>query len=83
MVYLQFVFISLTLFTGSLLSTPLFVTPSFLFISGNLVTIIALSRSVKLRVHATTAFVISLCVSDLLFCSINLPLTASRQATPF
>ncbi|XP_045592255.1 protein trapped in endoderm-1 [Procambarus clarkii] len=47
-------------------------------ILGNLVTIIALSRSVKLRVHATTAFVISLCASDLLFCSINLPLTASR-----
>ncbi|XP_042873900.1 protein trapped in endoderm-1-like [Penaeus japonicus] len=47
-------------------------------IAGNLVTIVALSRSVKLRVHATTAFVISLCVSDLLFCSINLPLTASR-----
>ncbi|KAK7081322.1 Trehalase, partial [Halocaridina rubra] len=44
----------------------------------NLVTIIALSRSPKLRVHATTAFVISLCVSDLLFCTINLPLTASR-----
>ncbi|XP_068244510.1 LOW QUALITY PROTEIN: protein trapped in endoderm-1-like [Palaemon carinicauda] len=47
-------------------------------VSGNLVTIVALSRSPKLRVHATTAFVISLCVSDLLFCTINLPLTASR-----
>ncbi|XP_018021107.1 protein trapped in endoderm-1-like isoform X2 [Hyalella azteca] len=47
-------------------------------VAGNLTTIVALSRSVKLRVHATTAFVISLCVSDLLFCTINLPLTASR-----
>ncbi|KAF2366463.1 G protein-coupled receptor rhodopsin-like [Trinorchestia longiramus] len=45
---------------------------------GNLTTIVALSRSVKLRVHATTAFIISLSVSDLLFCTINLPLTASR-----
>lgn len=47
-------------------------------VTGNLVTIIALTRSPKLRVHATTAFVISLCVSDLLFCTVNLPLTASR-----
>ncbi|KAK8392930.1 hypothetical protein O3P69_013153 [Scylla paramamosain] len=47
-------------------------------ILGNLITIVALSKNRKLRFHATTAFVISLCVSDLLFCSINLPLTASR-----
>ncbi|XP_066997330.1 protein trapped in endoderm-1 isoform X2 [Anabrus simplex] len=45
---------------------------------GNLVTALALLRCSKLRQHTTTAFVISLCVSDLLFCSINLPLTASR-----
>uniref|UniRef100_A0A2P2IDF3 Protein trapped in endoderm-1-like n=1 Tax=Hirondellea gigas TaxID=1518452 RepID=A0A2P2IDF3_9CRUS len=50
----------------------------FVGVAGNLTTIIALSRSVKLRVHATTAFIISLCISDLLFCTINLPLTASR-----
>jgi protein trapped in endoderm-1 len=31
-----------------------------------------------LRQHATTAFVVSLCFSDLLFCAINLPMTASR-----
>jgi len=47
-------------------------------LTGNLLTVIALSRCVKLRTHATTAFVISLAISDLLFCSINLPLTASR-----
>lgn len=41
-------------------------------------TALALLRCPKLRGHATTAFVLSLCVSDLLFCSINLPLTASR-----
>lgn len=49
----------------------------FLF-AGNLITVIALLRCSKLRHHATTAFVISLAMSDLLFCSINLPLTASR-----
>lgn len=47
-------------------------------VTGNLLTVVALSRCVKLRSHATTAFVISLAISDLLFCSINLPLTASR-----
>lgn len=46
-------------------------------ISGNLVTILALSRCIKLR-NATTAFVISLCTADLLFCTLNLPPTASR-----
>lgn len=45
---------------------------------GNLVTILALVRCPKLRKHATTAFVLSLCISDLLFCSVNLPLTAAR-----
>ncbi|CAH1103561.1 unnamed protein product [Psylliodes chrysocephalus] len=45
---------------------------------GNLVTVIALIRCPKLRVHATTAFVLSLCISDLIFCLINLPLTAAR-----
>ncbi|KAK9890111.1 hypothetical protein WA026_008921 [Henosepilachna vigintioctopunctata] len=45
---------------------------------GNSVTIAALCRCPKLRSHATTAFVLSLCISDLLFCSVNLPLTAIR-----
>ncbi|XP_050665939.1 protein trapped in endoderm-1 isoform X2 [Leptidea sinapis] len=45
---------------------------------GNLVTTMALLMHPKLRGHVTTMFVLSLCVSDLLFCSINLPLTASR-----
>lgn len=44
---------------------------------GNLLTILALWKCVKLR-HATTVFVISLSFADLLFCFINLPLTASR-----
>jgi len=51
---------------------------TFVGITGNLLTVVALLRCQKLRSHATTMFVISLAVSDLLFCSINLPLTASR-----
>jgi hypothetical protein len=51
---------------------------ALLGISGNLVTVVSLARDRKLRTQATTAFVISLAVSDLLFCAINLPLTALR-----
>ncbi|XP_018566563.1 protein trapped in endoderm-1 [Anoplophora glabripennis] len=47
-------------------------------IVGNLVTVLALIRCPKLRAHATTAFVLSLCLSDLIFCVLNLPLTAAR-----
>lgn len=39
---------------------------------------VALLRYKKLRKQATTAFVISLCISDLIFSAVNLPLTASR-----
>ncbi|CAG9088727.1 unnamed protein product [Plutella xylostella] len=46
--------------------------------SRNFITTVALLMHPKLRGHVTTMFVLSLCVSDLLFCSINLPLTASR-----
>ncbi|KAK4871474.1 hypothetical protein RN001_015598 [Aquatica leii] len=45
---------------------------------GNFITVLALVRCPKLRSQATTAFVLSLCFSDLLFCSVNLPLTVSR-----
>jgi len=51
---------------------------TFVGITGNLLTVVALLKCQKLRSHATTMFVISLAVSDLLFCTINLPLTASR-----
>lgn len=47
-------------------------------VSGNLLTVVALLRCPKLRSHATTLFVISLAISDLLFAAVNLPLTASR-----
>ncbi|KAH8366663.1 hypothetical protein KR084_010934 [Drosophila pseudotakahashii] len=45
---------------------------------GNLITLLALLKSPTIREHATTAFVISLSISDLLFCSFSLPLTAVR-----
>ncbi|KAF7396503.1 protein trapped in endoderm-1 [Vespula maculifrons] len=51
---------------------------SIVGILGNLVTVIALLKYTRLRRHATTAFVISLSVSDLIFSAVNLPLTASR-----
>ena len=41
---------------------------------GNLFTILALLQSKKLRVEVATKFVISLAISDLLMCSIILPL---------
>ena len=57
----------------------MFLTMIFRYmIAGNLLTVVALLKCQKLRSHATTMFVISLAVSDLLFCTINLPLTASR-----
>lgn len=51
---------------------------SFYKFSGNLVTVVALLKYTRLRRHATTAFVISLSISDLIFSAVNLPLTASR-----
>ncbi|KAG7295890.1 hypothetical protein JYU34_020974 [Plutella xylostella] len=51
---------------------------SIIGVLGNFITTVALLMHPKLRGHVTTMFVLSLCVSDLLFCSINLPLTASR-----
>ena len=48
-------------------------------LSGNLLTIVALLKCQKLRSHATTMFVISLAIMDLLFCTINLPGGCERQ----
>ncbi|XP_028177879.1 G-protein coupled receptor moody-like [Ostrinia furnacalis] len=45
-------------------------------VPGNLITIIALARCKKVR-NATAIFIISLSLSDLLFCCFNLPLAAS------
>ncbi|XP_053686584.1 protein trapped in endoderm-1 [Sabethes cyaneus] len=47
-------------------------------IIGNLLTVIALLKYQKLRKHPTTVFVLSLAVSDLFFCAVNMPLTAIR-----
>ena len=51
---------------------------SLLGVSGNMVTILSLARDPRLRSQATTLFVISLAVSDLLFCAVSLPITALR-----
>lgn len=51
---------------------------SIVGVAGNLVTVIALLKYTRLRRHATTAFVISLSISDLIFSAVNMPLTASR-----
>ncbi|KAG5318619.1 GUTR1 protein, partial [Pseudoatta argentina] len=51
---------------------------SIIGVLGNLITVIALLKYTRLRRHATTAFVISLSISDLIFSAVNLPLTASR-----
>ncbi|GFY58902.1 g-protein coupled receptor moody [Trichonephila inaurata madagascariensis] len=42
---------------------------------GNFVSILALSKSEKLR-NATTAFIVNLCVADLLFSGFSMPLSA-------
>ncbi|XP_017785467.1 PREDICTED: protein trapped in endoderm-1 [Nicrophorus vespilloides] len=47
-------------------------------VAGNLITILALTRCPKLRTHPTTYFVLSLCISDFIFCLINMPITATR-----
>lgn len=47
-------------------------------ILGNLLTIVALLKSEKLRRHATTSFLLSLTFSDLLFCAISMPMTSVR-----
>ncbi|XP_037579433.2 protein trapped in endoderm-1 [Dermacentor silvarum] len=46
-------------------------------VPGNLLTLVSLGRNRRLR-GPTTAFVLSLCCADLLFCAVNLPLTATR-----
>ena len=51
---------------------------SIVGVTGNLLTVLALTVDKKLRAKATTSFIISLSVSDLLFCGFNLPLTAVR-----
>lgn len=64
-------------------SISIFATVSAIFvfvfgIIGNLLTITALLKYHKLRKHPTTAFVLSLSISDLFFCAVNMPLTAIR-----
>jgi len=53
---------------------------SVLGILGNSLTIAALIKSPKLR-NLTVAFIISLCIADLLFCVMVMPFTAHRLVT--
>ena len=48
--------------------------------TGNAITMLVLGHSLRMpgRLSTAATLFISLCVSDLLFCAINLPLTASR-----
>lgn len=46
-------------------------------VPGNVITLLSLWRTPRLRT-ATTTFVLSLSAADLLFCLVNLPLTAMR-----
>ena len=45
---------------------------------GNILTIFVLLKKRDLRIHSTTPFLLSLALSDLIFCVFNLPLTAVR-----
>lgn len=47
---------------------------------GNGLTIAALAKHRKLRTSPTSVFIVSLSVTDLVFCSFNLPITAVRYA---
>ncbi|KAL6434790.1 hypothetical protein ACFW04_005174 [Cataglyphis niger] len=62
----------------TIIATACAIIFSIIGVLGNLVTVIALLRYTRLRRHATTAFVICLSISDLIFSAVNLPLTASR-----
>lgn len=50
---------------------------TFFRILGNLISILALSKFMIEKGHATTAFVISLCVANLMFSAEHFPLTAN------
>lgn len=73
---LQFSSVSLASQVSSNLNFQLFMTVTIL--SGNLLTIVALLKCERLRKHATTAFLLSLTFSDLLFCAIMMPMQAVR-----
>ncbi|XP_055925051.1 G-protein coupled receptor moody-like [Argiope bruennichi] len=56
-------------------AASIFIIFAVVGVFGNLVSILALSKCRKLR-NATTAFIVNLCVADLLFCSFSMPLSA-------
>ncbi|XP_037042256.1 protein trapped in endoderm-1-like isoform X2 [Bradysia coprophila] len=54
-----------------------FVVYSIIGIAGNSITTIALLRDRKIRQHSTTAFILSLCISDWIFSLVVMPLMAA------
>ena len=56
---------------------------SFIGTSGNLFTILALVKCSKLRQKSTTKFVISLALSDLLYCALNMPYLVWMSSNEF
>ncbi|KFM61677.1 G-protein coupled receptor moody, partial [Stegodyphus mimosarum] len=52
-----------------------FIAFAVIGVTGNFISIVALSKCKRLR-NATTAFIVNLCVADFLFCSFSMPLTA-------
>ena len=56
---------------------------SFVGTAGNLFTILALLKSSKLRQKSTTKFVVSLATSDLLYCTITMPMLVWTSSNEF
>ena len=56
---------------------------SFIGTFGNLFTILALIKCSKLRQKSTTKFVISLALSDLLYCALNMPYLVWMSSNEF
>ena len=52
-------------------------------VAGNSLTAIVLLASKTMRRHSTTPFLLSMAISDLIFCGFNLPLTAIRYGKAF
>ncbi|KAG4070758.1 hypothetical protein HA402_010984 [Bradysia odoriphaga] len=63
--------------TASLCGAIFYIVYSTIGIAGNSITTIALLRDRKIRQHSTTAFILSLCISDSIFSLVVMPLMAA------
>ncbi|XP_037051806.1 protein trapped in endoderm-1-like [Bradysia coprophila] len=63
--------------TGYTCGAILFIIFTMVGFIGNSITTVALLRDRNIRQHSTTAFILSLCISDLIFASFCLPVTAA------